>query len=112
MNLGERMLKNFAWILKMSGNYDFSQLSETNSSGVRVSVRVNSEFGQPTGLIVCAASSLCLPLSPLEVYNFLTNLEIRHQVYMYIVRLIRHVHILIFFFTCRYFHIVLVWVIN
>ncbi|KAF3538374.1 hypothetical protein F2Q69_00018941 [Brassica cretica] len=79
MNLGERMLKNFAWILKMSGNYDFSQLSETNSSGVRVSVRVNSEAGQPTGLIVCAASSLCLPLSPLEVYNFLTNLEIRHQ---------------------------------
>ncbi|KAF8097884.1 hypothetical protein N665_0279s0014 [Sinapis alba] len=79
MNLGERMLKNFAWILKMSGNYDFSQLSETNSSGVRVSVRVNSEAGQPAGLIVCAASSLCLPLSPLQVYNFLTNLEFRHQ---------------------------------
>ncbi|CAH8320189.1 unnamed protein product [Eruca vesicaria subsp. sativa] len=82
MDLGERMLKNFAWILKMSGNDDFSQLAETKSSGVSVSVRVNSEAGQPMGLTVCAASSLCLPVSPLQVYSTLTKIETRHQVYI------------------------------
>lgn len=80
MNLGERMVKNFAWILKMSKKLDFSQLSETNNSGVRVSVRINTEAGQPAGLIVCAGSSLCLPVPPLQVYNFLKNVEVRHQV--------------------------------
>ncbi|KAH0918807.1 hypothetical protein HID58_026467 [Brassica napus] len=79
MDLGERMLKNFAWILNMPEKSDFSQQSATNSSGVNISVRVNKEAGQPVGLIVCACSSLCLPLAPLQVYNFLKNLEVRHQ---------------------------------
>ncbi|CAH2072532.1 unnamed protein product [Thlaspi arvense] len=79
MKLGERMLKNFAWALKMSGKFDFSQLSETNSSGVRVSVRINEDPGQPLGLIVCAGSSLCLPVSPLQIYHFLRNVDVRHQ---------------------------------
>ncbi|KAH0873877.1 hypothetical protein HID58_071239 [Brassica napus] len=79
MDLGERMLKNFAWILNMPEKSEFSQQSATNSSGVNISVRVNKEAGQPPGLIVCACSSLCLPLAPLQVYNFLKNLEVRHQ---------------------------------
>ena len=83
MDLGERMLKNFAWILNMPEKSDFSQQSATNSSGVNISVRVNKEAGQPVGLIVCACSSLCLPLAPLQVYNFLKNLEVRHQVKIY-----------------------------
>ncbi|CAL9217394.1 unnamed protein product [Arabidopsis halleri] len=79
MNLGERMLKNFAWIMKMSDKLDFSNQCEANNSGVRISVRKNTEAGQPTGLIVCAGSSLSLPLPPLQVYDFLRNLEVRHQ---------------------------------
>ncbi|KAL0724853.1 hypothetical protein Bca4012_039452 [Brassica carinata] len=79
MELGERMLKNFAWILNMPEKSDFSQQSATNSSGVNISVRVNKEAGQPAGLIVCACSSLCLALAPLQVYNFLKNLEVRHE---------------------------------
>ncbi|RID41894.1 hypothetical protein BRARA_J01818 [Brassica rapa] len=79
MDLGERMLKNFAWILKMPEKSGFSQQTATNSSGVRISVRVNEEVGQPAGLIVCAGLSLCLPLAPLQVYSFLKNLEVRHQ---------------------------------
>ncbi|KAJ0231466.1 Homeobox-leucine zipper protein HDG9 [Hirschfeldia incana] len=79
MALGERMLKNFAWILKMPENSGFPQQPVTNSSGVRISMRVNKEVGQPAGLIVCAGLSLCLPLAPQQVYNFLKNLEVRHQ---------------------------------
>ncbi|KAL1195452.1 Homeobox-leucine zipper protein HDG9 [Cardamine amara subsp. amara] len=79
MSLGERMVKNFARILKMEKKIDFSQQSETNNSGVRVSVRVNTEAGEPCGLILCAGSSLALPLPPIQVYNFLRSLENRHQ---------------------------------
>ncbi|KAF8102997.1 hypothetical protein N665_0189s0047 [Sinapis alba] len=79
MNLGERMLKNFAWILKMPEKSGFSQQTATNSSGVRIWMRVNQEVGQPAGLIVCAGLSLCLPLAPLQIYNFLKNLEVRHH---------------------------------
>ncbi|CAN8236139.1 unnamed protein product [Cochlearia groenlandica] len=79
MKLGERMLKNFAWTLKMSDKCDFSQVSEANNSGVRLSVRTNREAGQPPGLIVCAGSSLYLPLPPIQVYSFLRNIELRHQ---------------------------------
>ncbi|AAD46012.1 Similar to gb/Z54356 HD-ZIP protein (Athb-10) from Arabidopsis thaliana and contains a PF/00046 homeobox domain [Arabidopsis thaliana] len=79
MSLGERMLKNFAWIMKMSDKLDLPQQSGANNSGVRISVRTNTEAGQPPGLIVCAGSSLSLPLPPLQVYDFLRNLEVRHQ---------------------------------
>lgn len=83
MNLGERMIKNFAWIMKTSDKLDISQQSESDNNGVRISVRRNTEDGQPTGLIVCASSSLCLPLPPLQVYDLLRNLEVRHEVKEY-----------------------------
>ncbi|XP_010420445.1 PREDICTED: homeobox-leucine zipper protein HDG9-like [Camelina sativa] len=79
MKLGERMLKDFAWMIKMEKKLDFSQQSETNSSGVTIAMRLNNEAGQPPGLILCAGSSLCLPLPPPQVYDFLRNLNIRHQ---------------------------------
>ncbi|KAF8113562.1 hypothetical protein N665_0048s0023 [Sinapis alba] len=58
---------------------DGRKSTATNSSGVRNSMRVNQEVGQPSGIIVCAGLSLSLPLAPLQVYNFLKNLEVRHQ---------------------------------
>ena len=64
----------------MSDKLDLPQQSGANNSGVRISVRTNTEAGQPPGLIVCAGSSLSLPLPPLQVYDFLRNLEVRHQV--------------------------------
>ncbi|KAL9279756.1 Homeobox-leucine zipper protein HDG9 [Arabidopsis thaliana] len=79
MHLGERMLRNFAWMMKMVNKLDFSPQSETNNSGIRIGVRINNETGQPPGLIVCAGSSLSLPLPPVQVYDFLKNLEVRHQ---------------------------------
>jgi len=74
------MLRNFAWMMKMVNKLDFSPQSETNNSGIRIGVRINNEAGQPPGLIVCAGSSLSLPLPPVQVYDFLKNLEVRHQV--------------------------------
>ncbi|EOA36637.1 hypothetical protein CARUB_v10011882mg [Capsella rubella] len=79
MNLGERMLKNFAWIMKMATKLDFSRPSDADNSKIRISVRTNTQAGQPVGLIVCASSSLSLPVPPVQVYNLLKNLEVRNQ---------------------------------
>ncbi|CAH8350079.1 unnamed protein product [Eruca vesicaria subsp. sativa] len=79
MNLGERMLKDFAWMLKMPEKSGFPQQNTTSSSGVRISTRVINKAGQPPSFIVCAGMSLCLPTAPLQVYNVLKNVEVRHQ---------------------------------
>ncbi|KAI8008162.1 Homeobox-leucine zipper protein ROC8 [Camellia lanceoleosa] len=79
MNLSQRMVKNFWEMLSMSDKLDFPHLSELNNSGVRVSVRQNNEIGQPSGMIVSAASSLWLPLSSETLFNFFTDEKTRHQ---------------------------------
>ncbi|KAI8029914.1 Homeobox-leucine zipper protein ROC8 [Camellia lanceoleosa] len=79
MNLSQRMVKNFWEMLSMSGKLDFPHLSELNNSGIRVSVRQNNEIGQPSGMIVSAASSLWLPLSSETLFNFFTDEKTRHQ---------------------------------
>ncbi|KAJ4886266.1 Homeobox-leucine zipper protein HDG8 [Raphanus sativus] len=76
MKLGERMVKNLNEMLTMSGKVDFPQQSKC---GVRISIRMNNEAGQPSGLVVSAASSFSVPVTPLQVYNTLRNNETRHQ---------------------------------
>lgn len=83
MKLAHRMVKNFCSMLSMSGKLDFPQLSEVNNSGVRVSVRKSLEPGQPSGMVVSAATSLWLPLPSPNVFNFLKDEKMRVQVIIY-----------------------------
>lgn len=78
--LSHRMVKNFCGVLSMSGKLDFPQLSEVNNSGVRISVRISSELGQPSGTVVSAATSLWLPLQPEIIFNFFRDEKARVQV--------------------------------
>ncbi|KAJ4706850.1 Homeobox-leucine zipper protein [Melia azedarach] len=79
LKLARRMVKNFCAMLSMSGKLDFPQLSEVNNSGVRVSVRKSIEPGQPSGMIVSAATSLWLPLPSENVFNFFKDEKMRVQ---------------------------------
>ena len=80
MKLGERMLKIFNEMLIMSGKVEFPQQSKC---GVRISIRMNKEPGQLPGLVVTAASCLSIPLTPLQVFNFLRSNDTRHQVSLF-----------------------------
>lgn len=80
MKLSHRMVKNFCGMLSMAGKLDFPQLSEVHNSGVRVSVRKNTEPGQPNGMVVSVATSLWLPLPSQNVFNFFRDEETRLQV--------------------------------
>lgn len=77
MKLGERMTKSFNEMLTMSGKVDFPQQSKC---GVRISIRMNTEPGQPSGLVICAASCLSVPITPLEVFNRLRDFDNRKEV--------------------------------
>lgn len=80
MDLSHRMVKNFWAMLNMSSKLDFPHWSELNNSGVSVSVRQSNGPGQPSGMIVSAASSLWLPLPCETLFNFFQDEKTRSQV--------------------------------
>lgn len=84
MRLSHRMVKDFCEILSMSDRLDFPHLSELNNSGVRVSLRKSNGAGEPDGLIVSAATSLWLPFSNENLFNFFRDEKKRAEVISYI----------------------------
>ncbi|TKY72398.1 Homeobox-leucine zipper protein HDG11 [Spatholobus suberectus] len=79
MNFSHRMLKIFCESLTMSGNLGFPHLNMENNSGVKVSIRKNTNLGQPNGMIVVAATSIWLPLHYMKVFEFFTDDKRRAQ---------------------------------
>nr|GMC59737.1 homeobox-leucine zipper protein ROC8-like [Ipomoea batatas] len=81
MQLSQRMVKSFCEILNMGERVDFPQTSEMNNSGVRISLRKSStETAQSAdALVVCAASSLWLPLPFDHLFNFFRDDQLRAQ---------------------------------
>lgn len=80
MKLSQRMMKNFFEVLSMSDKLDFPHPSEYKNSGVCVSMQKSNGPGQPDGFIVSAATSLWLPLSKENLFNFLKDEKGRAQV--------------------------------
>ncbi|KAL8477711.1 hypothetical protein ACS0TY_029853 [Phlomoides rotata] len=79
MRLSHRMVKSLSEILSMMDKLDFPHLSELNNTGVRVSVRISRGTGQPNGLIVSAATSISLPISNKDLFDFLNDETTRPQ---------------------------------
>ncbi|KAL8476438.1 hypothetical protein ACS0TY_028926 [Phlomoides rotata] len=79
MRLSHRMVRSLSEILSMSDRLDFSHLSELNNTGVRISVRISRGTGLPNGLIVSAATSISLPFSNKELFDFLNDETRRPQ---------------------------------
>lgn len=71
--LGNRTMTNFCANLSMEGSYEW------HNNGVRVVVRMGIEPSEPRGAIVGAATSLWLPTSPPDVFNFLRDEKNRAQ---------------------------------
>ncbi|KAL3630382.1 hypothetical protein CASFOL_023366 [Castilleja foliolosa] len=79
MKFSHRMVKNFCEALSMSDKLDFPHLPEFENSGVRVSFRKSNEPGQLDGFIVSAATSIWLPLSKENLFEFLKDEKNRAQ---------------------------------
>ncbi|XP_054778062.1 homeobox-leucine zipper protein ROC8-like [Prosopis cineraria] len=78
MELANRMVRDFSEVLNMSGK-EFPHLCEARNSGIRVSVRRNTEAGQPDGMVVTACTSLWLPVLHQTVFDFFTDARRRYQ---------------------------------
>ncbi|CAJ1935433.1 unnamed protein product [Sphenostylis stenocarpa] len=74
MHLTRRMVKSFGGSLCMQDNTNFPHLTRMNNGGIRVAVRMNlTEPGEPKGMILSAATSFRLPLSPQDVFDYLID---------------------------------------
>uniref|UniRef100_K4BQZ4 START domain-containing protein n=1 Tax=Solanum lycopersicum TaxID=4081 RepID=K4BQZ4_SOLLC len=78
MQISLRMVKRFCEILSMTEKLDFPTSSKFKSED-RVSIRKNEDITQQKGFIITAATSLWLPLSCRNLFNFLKDINSRCQ---------------------------------
>lgn len=82
MKLAQRMVNNFCASISTSNGHRWTTLSGLNEVGVRVTVHKSSDPGQPNGVVLSAATTIWLPISPQDVFNFFKDERTRSQVYM------------------------------
>ncbi|CAJ1962998.1 unnamed protein product [Sphenostylis stenocarpa] len=79
MNFSHRMLKIFCECITMVDGLDFPLSDLENGGGVKVSIRESRRVGQPSGLIVAAATSIWLPLHYMKLFEFFMDDNNRAQ---------------------------------
>nr|KYP50289.1 Homeobox-leucine zipper protein HDG11 [Cajanus cajan] len=74
MQLAHRMVKIFCRTLDMEDNTNFPHLTRINNGEVTISVRMNKTVSDvPKGMILSAATSFWLPLSPQSVFDYMID---------------------------------------
>lgn len=77
MKLAQRMVSNFCSSVGTSNNIRSTVVSGMNEFGIRVTSYKSQH--EPNGMVLCAATSFWLPVSPLIVFNFLKDERTRPQ---------------------------------
>lgn len=81
MKLSQRMITNFCVSVSSSTTaQQYTTLAGSKDSRVRVTVRKATDPGQPNGLVLCAATSIWLPVSPQTAFDFFRDVRMRPQV--------------------------------
>lgn len=80
MKLAQRMINNFCSSISTSNGHRWTTLSGLNEVGVRVTVHKSTDPGQPNGVVLSAATTIWLPISPQNVFNFFKDERTRPQV--------------------------------
>ncbi|KAH9299811.1 hypothetical protein KI387_031493 [Taxus chinensis] len=79
MKLAQRMMSSFCGNVSASTTHRWTTLSGSNEDGVRVTTRKSTDPGQPSGVVLCAATSLWLPVSPHRVFDFFRDEQMRAE---------------------------------
>lgn len=82
LTLAQRMTRGFYRVLGASSYNTWNKIpSKTGQEDIRVISRRNlTDPGEPQGLILCAASSIWLPVSRNVLFDFLKDENHRHEV--------------------------------
>lgn len=73
MKLSQKMVNNFCASLSASQMHRWTAISGVNDDSVLVTVHRSCGPGQPSGVVLCAATSIWLPISCERVFNFLKD---------------------------------------
>lgn len=84
MKLAQRMVNNFCTSISTSNSHRWTTLSGLNEVGVRVALHKSTDPGQPNGVVLNAATTFWLPVSPQNVFNFFKDERTRPQVYAFL----------------------------
>ena len=87
MKLAQRMVNNFCASISTSNGHRWTTLSGLNEVGVRVTVHKSTDPGQPNGVVLSAATTIWLPISPQDVFNFFKDERTRSQACVTFLRL-------------------------
>ncbi|KAK8657078.1 hypothetical protein V6N13_035335 [Hibiscus sabdariffa] len=79
MKLAQRMVSTFCTSISTSNSHRWTTLSGLNEVGVRVTVHKSSDPGQPNGIVLSAATTFWLPVSPQNVFSFFKDERSRPQ---------------------------------
>lgn len=80
MKLAQRMVQSFCASISTSNSHRWTTVSGMNEVGVRV--HKSTDPGQPNGVVLNAATTFWLPVSPQNVFNFFKDERTRSQVYI------------------------------
>ncbi|MQL94678.1 hypothetical protein Taro_027338 [Colocasia esculenta] len=79
MKLSHRMVRTFCANICFSSTPSWTALSDAPDDTVRISTRKSVDPGQPSGVILCAVSTIWLPCYHEEVFELLTDEQRRSQ---------------------------------
>ncbi|KAG6485725.1 hypothetical protein ZIOFF_054290 [Zingiber officinale] len=79
MKLAQRMVNNFCANIGASNDHKWITLSGLNDVGVRVTLHKSTDAGQPSGVLLSAATTIWLPISPESVFAFFKDERTRTQ---------------------------------
>ncbi|KAK4750970.1 hypothetical protein SAY87_004452 [Trapa incisa] len=81
MKLSQRMVNNFTASIRASSQWQqrWIPLSRVDDTGIRIALHISTEPGQPSGVIVSAATTVWLPISPQIVFSFFRDERTRQQ---------------------------------
>ncbi|KAJ4838570.1 Homeobox-leucine zipper protein hdg11 [Turnera subulata] len=79
MKLAQRMVNSFCTSISTSSGHRWSTVTGLNEIGVRVSIQKSTDPGQPQGVVLSAATTFGLPVSPQNVFNFFKDERSRVQ---------------------------------
>ncbi|KAG8661322.1 homeobox-leucine zipper protein HDG11 [Manihot esculenta] len=77
MKLAQRMVQSFCASISTSNSHRWTTVSGMNEVGVRV--HKSTDPGQPNGVVLNAATTFRLPVSPQNVFNFFKDERTRSQ---------------------------------
>lgn len=80
MKLAQRMVNNFCASINPSNGHQWTTHFGINEVEVRSSLHKSTDPGQPSGVVLRAASTIWLPVSPQNVFNFFKDERTRPQV--------------------------------